>query len=224
MDNEMRKILESAAKNSAITIKALELADKLNADMVEAVELGRPAQYREKVFQQRRVEMAKEIFDLVEAEAGKLQAGIAEDRKKWEESAQRRLHARAANLEMARNHFQGISLQALERELEDISSAKFTTQDPEVVEAALATARARGIDTVVVDAHYKLLSEKNYTARWLQSPEAAQSQKEITLYANRGRDAFNVPIVFGDGKTSSLSFEDILDGASPSDTQGADDE
>ena len=220
MENEIRKILESAA-NTAIATKALELADKLNGDMREAVELGRPKAYRERMYQARRTEMAKTLFDLVEAEADKLQAGIKADAKKWTDAAERNLHARVGKLEMAKTRYDAMSLGELETELESTASQQFIAEDPAIIDALVSTARTRGIDTAVVDAARELLVQKNYNSPWLQSPEAAQSQKEITLYSNRGRDAFNVPIVNLEGKTSSLAFDEILDGSNPTDPQGA---
>ena len=210
MQNPLIPILQSA-KNSAITTKAVEMAQKLNEDAREWRRQGRPKQYIQTETQKRRTEMATALFDLVEREAEKLKAKTKADSVAWRDATERSLHSRAARLELARVKYEAMSVNELRTEINRVAGAEFVDVDPVEIDALFSTARMSDLDVVEIDAFRETIVEKEYQKPWLQSPEAKQRASEVALYQKQADRPYTIPAIMPDGTPARIDFSDLLD-------------
>ena len=207
--------LYALMQHTQIGKKAAELAEKLNREMAELVELERPQKYRETFYHERRTAIATEIFDLAEAEKNRLEAAIEADRKAWTENAEKSLHARAARLQLAQTRYAAMNPQELRKEINRIAGAEYLPGDPIEIDALFEAARFAGVDEAELIANRETVVSKRYAEPWLQSPEARQREREIKLYAQQGKSPWTVPVISGNGEVGRLDIDDLLDGTDP---------
>ena len=202
-------------QHTKIGKRAVELAEALNHEMRELVELERPQKYREKVYQERRTAIATELFDLAEAEKNRLESAIEADRKAWTENAEKTLHARVARLQLAQTRYAAMNPQELRKEINRIAGAEYLPGDPIEIDALFEAARFAGVDEAELIANRETVVSKRYAEPWLQSPEARQREREIKLYAQQAKAPWTVPVVSENGEVGRLDIDDLLDGTNP---------
>jgi hypothetical protein len=210
--NPMAEVLKTA-KNSAITTRAVELADKINADIVEARDLGRSQRAIERLFAERRKDMALQLLELVETETNSLKASLTKAEDEWNEAAERGLHARASRLEIAKVRYSAMSDAELHQELDRVTTAEFITGDPVETDALFVAAKAAAVDVNELAAYRQTALETGYQAPWTQNAEARQAVKEIAFYESTA--AFEIPAIGPDGSTFAVDYGDLLDGTAP---------
>ncbi len=198
------------AKNNGITGKAIELADALNAEMAEMTSLGHPKAKREAAYAEKKTKMSTVLFELATTEIKRLEGVIAADRKQSLNLAAASTHARAAKLELERNRLSAMSNDEILSALQSQSQREFLSDDPSMVDALFARARASRLDQADVEAHRSIVIEKRYDRPWLNNPDTRQREKEIRAYSNTKNDEFVV--VSADGSTTGIELEDLLDG------------